>query len=380
MAQLPREPARDVFRSANRPPNFPHFGIVVRMLPNPQLMTALAMKMITVFSVIVASLIFAGQLRAGREKTAAIDVGERVVSMALSGDGTLLVTGSWEGAVRLWDLRTGEQIRTFKGHVDMITAAALSSDSKKLVTASLDGTARLWDVASGKEKCVYPAGEKGQHCLAAIDSEAKWMVASVGPNPKLWDLNTGKAVRNFAGNVSCVCSLALSADGKWLVTGAAGEVDSTARLWYVATGKEIIRLQHLDTVTSVGISKNGQWLVTGSLDKTARLWEIASAGIAFQEPEQIITFRHDIAIGAAKLSNDGKWLVTTTWVDGVAHLWDAATGKHLRVFRGHTKGIYCAALSGDNRLLVTASEDLTVRLWDLASGKERLRPGQEKKK
>jgi WD40 repeat protein len=346
------------------------------------------MNRITLLSVFLGSLIFAGQpwaetafAQPTREKTAALEVGERVVAMALSSDGTWLVTGSWEGAVRLWDLRTGKQIRTFKGHADMITAAALSRDSKSLVTASLDGTARLWAVASGKVQRVYPAGEKGQACRAAIDSEAKWMVASVSPAPKLWDLDTGKVVRSFDGNVSCVISLALSDDGKRLVTGAAGQIDSTARLWDVATGKEIIKLQHLSTVTSVGISKNGQWLVTGSLDKTARLWEVASeTGIRFRRPEQTITFRHDEPVAIAKLSNDGKWLVTTTWVDGAAQLWDATTGKHVRTFKGHTKGIYCAALSDDSSLLVTASDDLTVRFWELASGKERLRPGQEKKK
>src|SRR5262245_13677493 len=177
------------------------------------------MKRKTVLSVFVGSLIFAAQLRAEtvfaqptQEKTAALEVGERVVAMALSSDGKWLVTGSWEGAVRLWDLRTGKQIRTFKGHADMITAVALSRDSKRLVTASVDGTARLWDVASGNTKRVYPAGEKGQVCLAAIDSEAKWMVASVSPAPKLWDLDTGKVVRSFDGNVSCVISLALSGD------------------------------------------------------------------------------------------------------------------------------------------------------------------------
>src|SRR5262245_7447717 len=165
------------------------------------------MKRKTVLSVFVGSLIFAGQLRAGtvfaqptQEKTAALEVGERVVAMALNSDGTRLVTGSWEGAVRLWDLRTGKQIRTFKGHADMITAAALSRDSKRLVTASLDGTARLWAVASGEVIRVYPAGEKGQACLAAIDSEAKWMVASVGPIAKLWDLDTGKVVRLHSAN------------------------------------------------------------------------------------------------------------------------------------------------------------------------------------
>src|SRR4051794_29181789 len=109
------------------------------------------MKLVTVLSVVVGSLIFAVQLRAvtvfthlAHEKAAALEVGERVVALALSSDGQWLVTGSWEGAVRLWDLSTGKPIRTFEGHADMITAVALSSDAKKLVTASSDGTARLW--------------------------------------------------------------------------------------------------------------------------------------------------------------------------------------------------------------------------------------------
>jgi WD40 repeat protein len=307
-----------------------------------------------------------------------LEVGEIVVSMALSTDSKWLVTGTWEGAVRLWDLRTGKQVRTFNGHAGMATAVALSNDSKKLVTASEDGTARLWDVASGKEKRVYPAGEKGQHCLAAIDSEAKWMVASVNATPRLWDLATGKVLRTFDGNVSCVTSLALSADGKRLVTGAAGEIDSSVRLWDVATGKELMKMHHRDAVISVQISKNGNWLATGSFDNSARLWEVADGKITFLGPEQIITCKHDRHVSSAKLSNDGKWLVTTSWEKGVVHCWDAATGKHVRVIRAHANVIQCTALSSDSSLLVTASEDLTVRFWDLASGKERFRPGQKK--
>src|SRR5438067_1815970 len=87
-----------------------------------------------------------------QEKTSALEVGEIVASMALSNDSKWLVTGSWEGAIRLWDLSTGKQVRTFKGHAGIITAVALSNDCKKLVTTGVDGTARLWDVASGKEK------------------------------------------------------------------------------------------------------------------------------------------------------------------------------------------------------------------------------------
>ena len=100
-----------------------------------------------------------------------------IASVALSGDGKWLVTGSADRTALLWEITSGREVRSFQGHTDSVIAVALSSDGRRLVTGSADGTARLWDVASGKE------------------------------------------IRSFKGHTDVVSSVTLSSDGKWLVTG-----------------------------------------------------------------------------------------------------------------------------------------------------------------
>src|SRR6185503_7007720 len=78
-------------------------------------------------------------------------------SVAMSGDGKLVLTGSGEddpgsnGKLRLWDAATGKEIRRLNGHTSLINAVALSTDGRIALTGSADQTARLWDTATGKE-------------------------------------------------------------------------------------------------------------------------------------------------------------------------------------------------------------------------------------
>src|ERR1017187_7127454 len=76
------------------------------------------------------------------------------------------------------------------------------------------------------------------------------------------------------GHSNTVMSVAFSPDGRWALTGSS---DKTARVWEVATGKEVRRFDgHSDSVTSVAFSPDGRWALTGSHDQTARVWEVRS--------------------------------------------------------------------------------------------------------
>jgi WD40 repeat protein len=286
-----------------------------------------------------------------------------VMSVSLSGDGKWLATGAFDNTARLWDVATGKELRSFRGHIGAVCAVALSRDGKWLVTGSVDKTARLWDVATGKEVRAFQGHLKAV-TATWLSGDSKWLVtASDDKTARLWDTATGEEVRAFEGHAECVNSVAVSGDGKWLATGSG---DKTACLWEVASGKKTrVFRGATDAVSSVSLSSNGKWLVTGGgVDHTARLWEAATG-------KEVRAFRgHTAEIKAVALSGDGKWLVTGS-DDKTARLWEAATGREVRVFRRHAKTawVLSVCLSADGKFVVS-SDGNTARMWEAATGKE----------
>jgi WD40 repeat protein len=120
---------------------------------------------------------------------------------------------------------------------------------------------------------------------------------------------------------------------------------------------------HNSHVFDVAFSPDGRLLATTHYDGMARLWDPATGG-----HQRTLTNR-TAWMGAAHnvaFSPDGRLLATTHY--GGAQLWDPATGEHQRTLTGHDKAVYGVAFSPDGRLLATASIDGTARLWDPATG------------
>jgi len=178
------------------------------------------------------------------------------------------------------------------------------------------------------------------------------------------------AAKILRGHQMIIRSAAFSPDGASIATASA---DNTARIWDVATGREITVLRgHEGAVASVAYSADGKTVVTASGDKTARVWETASG-------REIAVLRgHKDAVHLAEFSHDGRFVVTVaynesamlTTAENVARVWDAATGKEIAVLKGHDSVVTSAAFSPDGKTVVTTSFDKTARLWESASGRE----------
>jgi len=87
---------------------------------------------------------------------------ENVSAVAFSPDGKLALSGSYDETLKLWQVESGREIRTFKGHSDQVKAVAFSPDGKLALSGSRDGTTRLWNIQTGKEIAQMLGFENGE--------------------------------------------------------------------------------------------------------------------------------------------------------------------------------------------------------------------------
>jgi WD40 repeat protein len=324
-----------------------------------------------------------------------------VYALAFSPDGKALAAGSHDHTVRLWQTRTGKELRKFKGHTQYINSVAFSPDGRVLASGGFDQTIRLWEVATGKELRKIEA--RDEVTSVAFSPHGKTL-ASGSPNVLyLWDAATGSELRKIQGHAGAVYFVAFSADGKTLVSGGS----QTIRLWQTATGKELrrlkghenplacrialapdgkslasagfdgIRLWAVDTgkllkelatgqVFSVAFSPDGKRLACGGANGTVRLLEVGTGKEVFKV---------EAAPGmscAVAFCPDGKTLASTGGMASIC-LWEVPTGRRLLPGQGHRESVWSVVFSADGKAVASASIDGTVRLWNAATGKQLLR-------
>jgi WD40 repeat protein len=217
-----------------------------------------------------------------------------------------------DGTMRLWDLDAGTLLRTFEGHTRSVRAMAVSQDGRRVLTASSDKTVRLWDVTSGKEMQQLEGHQDRVASVAFLDQERAALSAGLEGVMILWDLAKSEPIRRFEGHKGQITSIAVSADGRRALSAG---TDRTRRLWEVSTGKELACWHgHAAEVRSVVFSANGARGLSASNDETIRLWEIATG-------KEIRQFHgHKGWVRHAIFSPDGKH-VLSGGIDGVLRLW-----------------------------------------------------------
>jgi WD40 repeat protein len=161
-------------------------------------------------------------------------------------DGRLLEATGGAGAIKLWDVASGQVINTLSGGLREVRSLAFRPDGRTLASGG-DSGIKLWDVASGAEirtLCktsgsvrVVAFSPDGQ-TLASTGYDGLKLGLSAGPEIKLWNVSTGEEIRTILGHPLGVVSLAFNRDGQILASGGTGGV----KLWDVNSGRELCAL------------------------------------------------------------------------------------------------------------------------------------------
>lgn len=302
----------------------------------------------------------------------------RVNGVAIRADGKRGVSASWDGTLRYWNLENGELIREMRGHQNAIMSVALSADGKRALTASSDRTMRLWDLESGKELRSF-AGHGNTVWEAVFSPNGKQALSGCRDGiARLWDLESGKLLKELPVHKnSWVWTIAFTPDGKQAVTGSGnalenkGPEEASLRLWDLATGKEIRRFEgHTRDVRRVVISPDGKQLLSGSFDGTMRLWDLRTGKEIrrFDGPGHFVEAVGFTPDGKRAICSYGPRVLEAVYEEDPRcslRLWDLASGKELKQFKGHTAPVLSLAISSDGRFLVSGSADNTMRLWKI---------------
>jgi WD40 repeat protein len=256
----------------------------------------------------------------------------------------------------LYALSNGATIRTLTGHDDRVTDVAFAPDGQSAATAGEDGAIRTYDLATGDLLASFDA-QSAVNAVAFSPNGNRLVWGEADGDVKLADLDPNgiSVVRAFNGHTAAVNDVAFSPDGTQILTGSN---DRRALLWNVADATVLRDFGHDLGVNAVAFSPADPTMVaTGSEDETILIWNTTSGA------ELLTLAGHSEPVNDIAFSTDGLALISGS-DDNTAIAWSPFLGLDVITYSGHTDDVVAVAISPDGSRVVTGSADGTARVWD----------------
>ncbi|WP_310820882.1 c-type cytochrome domain-containing protein [Stratiformator vulcanicus] len=249
----------------------------------------------------------------------------KVTSIEFIKDGRHLLTASGVvglgGVAALWDVETGELVREFKGHRDILYDATLSPSGSVLATCSYDRKIILWDV------------------------------------------NSGEQLRTLGGHNGAIYDVAFDPNGRFLVSASA---DDTCKVWRVEDGVRLDTLgQPLNEEYGCGFGADGETVFAAGADKKIRIWKFISTDKPRINPQTIARFGHEGPITHLEMTPDGQRLISAS-EDKTIKLWDAASVRELHVWRDADRDVVSSlAVTPNGRSFIVGRMDGQIDRYEI---------------
>ncbi len=259
---------------------------------------------------------------------------------------------------------------------DPVEALVLSPKGDLLV-AACNQRLRFWDPAGARELRNLAAHGSRITSMAMSADGRRIVTGCYDRSIKVWDAGTGKELFTLPGHRAPVTALAFSPDAKRLASGAGDpnpflgrdnapatdNVRTELKLWDLEAQKPLADLKgHGSPISGLAFRGDGETLISCGLDGQVKLWNLND-----RKAVRSIEGRQPPAKGLA-LSPDGRTLALACHNQTI-RLWDLDSWKEKGVLNGHADRVNAVAFSPSGDLLASASDDETLIVWDLASGK-----------
>jgi WD40 repeat protein len=325
-----------------------------------------------------------------------------VMSLAISSDGSQIVSGSRDRTMCVWDGQTFEELGLFQ-HEDEVNSVAFSPNSSLIAAGSDDYTVWIWDALS-LEKVNHLAGHKGPVTSVVFFPDGTQIAStSFDCTVRIWDAHTyqllsglqcsrqigaiaispdstqlalakhrygaegilhvfdvltlaEQAQVNISPGTHMPWAIAFSPGGDFIASGTASGI---IQVWDASNLSSVATIRgHHGRVTSIAFSSDGAQIVSGSEDGTVCIRPVESS------EEQLAPIPgHDARVNQVVFSSDGSRLVSGS-DDKTLRIWDGLTCEEVAVLHGHEDVVWTVAYSPDGTQVISGSNDNTVRVWD----------------
>lgn len=294
-----------------------------------------------------------------------------VLTVAVSPDSNYVATGSRDKSVKLWELSTGREVRSFLGHSASVNQVDFSSDGKHLISANGDASIKIWEVATGKELfSIKPDAERVTD--VAFDPKRRFFATvGFGQKVRVWDIVTKKKLAEldadgYAGSGGLI-HVAVSPDGQWL---AVGEDGFTARVYRSSDWKNVHTFNSSTLHSSCGgcytdvqFSTDSRYLIKASNNDAVVKYDLSTGALVTTYAAKVENLR------SVSISRDGKLLVLCT--EKFITLYNANKGDSIKTISPEVEAdVNQAVFTADGKRILIACDNNTVLVYDIATGKK----------
>ncbi|KAF9584842.1 hypothetical protein BGW38_004958 [Lunasporangiospora selenospora] len=283
-------------------------------------------------------------------------VGHVLCVRALHFDDAKLITGSMDRTLKIWNYHTGQCIRTLQGHTDGIVT--LDFDSRILASGSADATIKIWNFATGE--CSTLKGHCDLVNKVQIYKKKLLVSASDDTTVKLWDIATRSCLRTFTGHVGRVQCLQTSGDA--LISIIADRIRKRPQM----DGPQ----RRANGQGGSGSRSGANRAIVGAAAATTGV--VAPTNVCSINRSGVVSTTASPSSPRPDPLSDPESrtmmsIIVTGGLDNTLKIWDVETGECINTLFGHVEGVW--SLAFDKLRIVSGSLDRTIKVWDTESGR-----------
>ena len=301
-----------------------------------------------------------------------------VTSLAFTKNNARIVSSSSDATIRVWNTQEGRQEGILVGHSDSVNTILVTPDDNFLISGSEDKLIIIWKLKD-KSRQYTLQGHTGSVTNLAIASDQKFLESNSSDGTvRIWNLNLRKQVQILHVNTNAV---SITGDGKQIIVSPLYYY--SIEIWDINPLKKIRVLSgHRNTVICICLSRNSQYIVSGSADMSILVWDrqyfthrsnIKNISFPFFKNHafsyQMWFNGHSGSVTCLSIANDDKLLVSGS-DDCTIRVWDMISQQEIQQFQGHSGPLSAIAISNDNQCIVSGSFDKRMKFWSLMTNNQ----------